>query len=380
VKSFIHASSEHCADLLHATGFRAPDPFSWVHGRGRPALLLNDLEIDRARRACPDAKIVSLSALEAKIARHHRRPSAARVIAAFLKSQKAKQVRVPADFPLALARALKRHGIRLHPAKGPFFPQRRIKTPDEVRALRRAARIAEAGMARAFEVLLASAIRRDGRLAWGRRVLTSELLRIEIAMAVVRAGGESRMDAIVACGEQACDPHEKGSGPIRANELLILDIFPRDPSSGFFGDITRTVVRGKPSDACRELWELCLEGQRRALRAIKPGAGGARIQKDIKKFFRKHGRPDEIHEGRWRGFFHGLGHGLGLEIHEEPRLSATDFEPGEVLTVEPGLYWPGVGGVRHEDVVVVTQRGCRLLTRHPKPLELQAAAISSSER
>jgi Xaa-Pro aminopeptidase len=372
MKSFIHAASEDCPDLLYATGFRAPDPFSWIRGRGRPTLLLNNLEIDRARRECPEAKIVSYSALEEKLTRKGgHRPPTARVLAAFLKSQKAKKVRVPAAFPLALARALKRHGIRLHTAKGPFFPSRRIKTPGEVRALRAAARIAEAGMARAFEVLAASSIRKSGVLAWGRRVLTSDLLRTEIGMAVLRAGGEVRMDAIVACGEQACDPHGKGHGPLKAHELLILDVFPRDPSTGYFGDITRTVVRGKAGDPQRELWQLCLEAQRRALRAIKPGAGGARLQEAIKTFFRENGRPDEIHDGRWRGFFHGLGHGLGLEIHEEPRLSATDFEPGEVLTVEPGIYWPGVGGVRHEDVVVVTQRGCRLLTRHPKPLELQ---------
>jgi Xaa-Pro aminopeptidase len=157
---------------------------------------------------------------------------------------------------------------------------------------------------------------------------------------------------------------------LRAHELIILDLFPRAAASGYFGDMTRTVVRGRASDAQRKLWETCLEGQKRALRAIKPGRSGKAVQDDVRQYFTDQGYPTERREGRWSGFFHGLGHGLGLEIHESPRVGTTTFHPGQVVTVEPGLYIPGFGGVRHEDVVTITKTGHRLLSRFPKPLEI----------
>lgn len=189
-------------------------------------------------------------------------------------------------------------------------------------------------------------------------------------IAVVRAGGEARGDTIVAGGEMACDPHERGSGPLLANQLIIMDIFPRDSRSGYFGDLTRTVVRGTAGEAQRRLWETCLSGQQRAFQALKPGANGAKIHEDVKAFFASSGYPTEVRGGRWRGFFHGTGHGLGLEIHEEPRFAATTFRPGQVFTVEPGIYWPGIGGVRHEDVFVITEAGHELISDFPKQLEI----------
>ena len=239
-----------------------------------------------------------------------------------------------------------------------------------MKALEEALRIAEAGMARGHEVLRATKVRKDGILRWRGRILSAEDLRIEMELAVVRAGGEARGDTIVACGEMACDPHERGRGPLSANQLIILDIFPRDSRTGYFGDLTRTVVRGRASDAQRHIWETCLVGQQRVLQALRPGLKGERIHEEMKAFFAKSGYPTAIRNGRWSGFFHGTGHGLGLEIHEEPRFAAATFRSGQVFTVEPGIYWPGVGGVRHEDVVVITDRGHKLISNFPKQLEL----------
>ncbi|MDX2080323.1 MAG: Xaa-Pro peptidase family protein [Terrimicrobiaceae bacterium] len=367
----IIASSESSADQLYASGFRAPDPFVFLERDGKRYLLLSDLEVDRGRSEARGAKVEAYSAVEREVqAGKSKKPSYARVVAAWLKAKKARSVVVPADFPFGLARLLRKEDIRLKPSKGPLYPERETKSPTEVRQIEAALRIAEAGMARGFEVLAATVIRKDGRLVWSRRTLTSELLRIEIESAVLRAGGEARGDTIVAGGEQACDPHGRGSGPLRAGELIILDIFPRDARSGFFGDITRTVVRGRASDAQRHLWETCLEGQKLAIDAMKPGNQGAIVHEQVKAAFASAGYPTEIRDGRWQGFFHGTGHGLGLEIHESPRFSATTFLPGQVLTVEPGIYIPGLGGVRHEDVALVTKKGARLLTKHPKPLEI----------
>jgi Xaa-Pro aminopeptidase len=367
----IIAASESCADMLYATKFRAPDAFVFVEVQGKTAVLLSDLEVDRGRREARVDEVVSLSEFEKSLqGKKKRKPSFARTVAAFLKSRGAKRVTVPGDFPLVLARALKKEDIKLRPAEGHFWPEREFKTDEEIRVLTRALRVAEAGLARGIEVLKASTIRKDGKLVWSRQVLTSEILRQEMEIAVVRAGGEARGDTIVAGGEQACDPHDRGSGPLYGNQLIILDIFPRDARSGYFGDITRTVVRGRASDAQRRLWETCLEGQKQVLAKITPGAFGGTIHEELKNFFAESGYPTEIRDGRWQGFFHGTGHGLGLEIHENPRFGAVHFQPGQVFTVEPGLYIPGIGGVRHEDVVVITGDGCKLLTTHPKPLEI----------
>jgi Xaa-Pro aminopeptidase len=334
-------------------------------------LLLSDLELDRGRRQAKVNRVDSFSEVEKKVQDgKKKKPAYARVVAAWLRANKARHVVVPGDFPFGLSRLLKKEGVRLKPAKGSFYPEREKKSSREVRAISTAIGVAEAGMARAMDILASAVPRKDGRLMLGRRTLTSELLRTEIEMTIVRAGGEARGDTIVAGGAQACDPHERGSGPLRANELIIIDIFPRDPRSGYYGDITRTVVRGKATSLQRRLWETCLAGQARALEKMRPGNQGAVAHESIKAYFAEQGYPTEIRDGRWQGFFHGTGHGLGLEVHEAPRFAAATFLPGQVITVEPGIYMPGIGGVRHEDVALVTRRGPRLLTKAPKPLEI----------
>ena len=237
-------------------------------------------------------------------------------------------------------------------------------------AIEKALRIAELGMTRGIEVLRATRIRKDGSLSFEGNTLTSEALRIEMDTAVLRAGGEARGDTIAAGGEQACDPHQRGTGTLFANQLIILDIFPRDARTGWFGDISRTVVRGQATPEQRRRWETCLAGQKLAMDAMKPGNDGRIIHNMVKKFFADQGYPTAIHNGRWQGFFHGTGHGLGLEVHESPRFGETLFRPGQILTVEPGIYMPGLGGVRHEDVALLTKAGIRLLTQLPKPFEI----------
>lgn len=367
----IVAASDSNADMLYATGFHAPDAFAFVESGGRTAVLLSDLEINRGRRQARVDAVESYSELLAAVRRRSNgEPSHAQVVAAFARKHRASRPLVPADFPAGLAVGLARHGVVVKPAEGHFWPQREFKAAAEIAALAAASRIAEAGLGRAMEILEASRIRRDRRLVWGGGVLTAERLRAEIEAAMLFRGGFALNNSIVAGGAQACDPHERGHGPLRAHELIILDIFPRSARTGFFGDMTRTVVRGKAGDAQRRLWETCLEGQRRALAALEPGADGQKLQDDVRAFFAAEGYPTERRNGRWQGFFHGLGHGLGLEIHEEPRIARTKLRAGQVFTVEPGIYIPGVGGVRHEDVVVITERGCRMLSRYPKPLEI----------
>jgi len=180
-------------------------------------------------------------------------------------------------------------------------------------------------------------------------------------------------NTIVAGGRQACDPHERGHGPLRAHEPIVMDIFPRSQKTGYFGDITRTVVRGHASEAVRKLYDTVYAGQKIAFEKIRAKVKTADVHKAVQKFFVQQGYKTGRRDGRMEGFFHGTGHGLGLEIHETPRLNATSTEilrPGHVVTVEPGLYYPGIGGVRLEDVALVTAQGAKNLTRFEKALEI----------
>lgn len=366
----IVAPSDRDADMLYATKFWAGDPFIFLQQNGRRTIVLTDLEIDRGKREAEVDEIVAYSKLEKDVQGDAKKtPPFAMVLSHFLRQRKVRAALVPGTFPLAYAEVLAADEIRLETAGDLFWPEREAKTEEEVRHLRRALKITESGLARAMEVLAACKARRGKRLDWFGRVLTSEILRAEIDSAILRAGGLPA-NTIVAGGDQACDPHERGSGPLYADSLIILDVFPRDAKSGFYGDLTRTVVRGRASDEQRRLWETVREGQALALKKMKPGADGLAIHNEIKKLFADRGYPTEVRDGKQVGFFHGTGHGLGLEIHEFPRFQKTILKPGHALTVEPGLYYPGLGGVRLEDVAVVTEEGNRVLSRFEKRLEV----------
>lgn len=361
----IVADSERCPDLLYATGFFAPDPFIFLEHKGRKSVVLSDLEIDRGRAQAKADEIIAFSEIMERLPKGSGFND---VLVAFLESRRVRKVQVPGTFPLSIAQVLAGAGIELKAQEGLFYKEREFKNAQELRHISKALRITEAGMARAMDVLRSATI--AGRsLRWSRQVLTSELLRTEIDCAVLRAGGQPA-HTIVAGGIQACDPHERGHGPLLPHSLIIIDIFPRDPRTGFFGDMTRTVVRGKATEAQRKLWQTVHDGQRIALQGIKPGVDGSQLHEKVKGFFTHQGYPTALKNKRWTGFFHGTGHGLGLELHESPRFSATKFRTGQVLTVEPGLYYPEIGGVRLEDVITVTGNGRKMLSKFPKELEI----------
>ncbi|MDQ6940397.1 MAG: Xaa-Pro peptidase family protein [Verrucomicrobiota bacterium] len=366
----IVAASDHDPDMLYATRMFVPDPFIFLEQNGKRTIVLSDLELDRGKKQARADEIVPYSKFEREVQGNAKlTPPFEKVMSHFLQKRGVRSAVVPSSFPLGYAEELARAKIKLQTTNGLFWPEREAKTEEELRLMRRALSITEKGMARAMEVLAACKARRNKRLDWFGQVLTSELLRAEIDSAILRAGGLPA-NTIVAGGDQACDPHERGSGPLLANSLIILDIFPRDAQSGYYGDMTRTVVRGRASDEQRKLWEAVREGQEMALKKMKPGADGLKIHNEIKKLFAERGFPTEVRNGKNVGFFHGTGHGLGLEIHEFPRFQKTVFKLGQVLTVEPGLYYPGLGGVRIEDVAVVTENGNRLLSKFEKRLEI----------
>ena len=364
------ASSDHDPDMLYATNFFVPDPFIFLEQNGKRTIVLSDLEIDRARKQAKADEIVSFSQVEREVQGTQKKtPPFEKVMSHFLRKRGVRSAVVPANFPLGYAEELAAQKIRVRATNGLFWPEREAKSEDELQQMRRALAITGKGLARAMEVLAASKTGSGKKLSWSGRTLTSEILRAEIDSAILRAGGLPA-NTIVAGGDQACDPHERGFGPLRADSLIILDVFPRDATSGYYGDMTRTVVRGRASEEQRRLWETVREGQALALKKMKPGVDGLKLHTEVKQLFTDRGYPTEVRDGRQVGFFHGTGHGLGLEIHEFPRFQKTVFKPGQVLTVEPGLYYPGIGGARLEDVVVLTKNGTRMLSRFEKKLEI----------
>jgi Xaa-Pro aminopeptidase len=366
----IVAPSDTDADMLYATRIFIGDPFIFLQQNGKRTLVLSDLEIDRAKKTAKADEFVMFSQLEREVqGKAKKAPPYEKVLAHFLTERGIKRARVPANFPLGFANEIKRKGIALETSNGLFWPAREKKTAEEIRLLERALRITETGMKRGMEILKASKPGAGKKLKWSGKTLTSEILRAEIDSAILRAGGVPT-NTIVAGGDQACDPHERGFGPLQANSLIILDIFPRDAKTGYWGDMTRTVVRGRASEQQRKLWEAVKAGQALALKRIKAGVDGMSIHKAITELFDRRGFQTEVRNGRRVGFFHGTGHGLGLEIHEYPRLQKVTLKTGQCLTVEPGLYYPGIGGARIEDVVIVEKDGCRILSKFPKQLEI----------
>ena len=358
------SASGHDADMLYATRFYADDPFVWWEARGKTHVALSPLEIDRAKPVARVSQVHAVGEFSTKDT------SPAGVIPGIAAKYKIKSFLVPEQFPAGLLEKLRRGGLKITVSDQPFFPERRVKSQQEVRALTTALRVAETGLRRGIDVLKASKPDKRGFLKWSSLPLTSERLRAEMDAAVLHAGG-SPANTIVAGGLQGCDPHERGHGPLRANEAIVLDIFPRHASNFYYGDLTRTVVRGRASEALRRQYATVQEGKRWVMKQMRAGADGTALQKELIERFKTAGYPTEQRKGRWVGMFHGVGHGLGLDLHEAPRFGTGKLFAGLSITVEPGLYYPGVGGVRIEDVVIVGKTGVRNLTKFEEELELR---------
>jgi Xaa-Pro aminopeptidase len=368
----LYASSESDADVLYATGFRCPDPFIFIRtAAGKRIYVMSDLEVGRARKQSNAHQVLSLSHYTARaMERTGRMPGVTDVMTEVFRDLRIRSVTVPGNAAAAIVEGLRKNGVRVQVSRAPLFPERLLKKPAEVAAIRRCMRVTEAGLQAGVDLLRRATIRKGWVMSEGKR-LTAERLR-QVINGEIFARGCIPAGTIVGAGLHGCDPHDIGSGPIRAGQPIILDVFPRSESTGYFADITRTVVKGKASDMVRDIYETVLAGQRMALRRVRHGVASRDIHGAILDLFEARGFPTGEAKGRMQGFFHGTGHGLGLEIHEAPRIAMNDtrLEAGMVVTVEPGLYYHPVGGVRIEDTVLVTRTGIRNLTRFPKFLEI----------
>ena len=283
----IVATSDTDADMLYATKFWAPDPFIFLERNGKRTLVLSDLEIDRGRKQADADEFVMFSELEREVqGKSKKAPPYEKVLAHFLKKRRRKIGSCPCKFCTRLCGGTRRKQNPCPRDERIFLAGARGKSEKEVEMMGRALRITEKGLKRAIEILKVSKPGAGKRLRWSGKTLTSEILRAEIDSTILRAGGIPA-GTIVAGGDQACDPHERGYGPLYADSLIILDVFPRDAKTGYFGDMTRTVLRGRASEAQRKLWETVKAGQALALKRIKAGVDGMTIHKAIQEFFRQ---------------------------------------------------------------------------------------------
>ncbi|GGL23458.1 peptidase M24 [Halarchaeum grantii] len=365
----LHAGSD-LADQYYLSGFDAPDPFVTLYTPETTALLVSGLEYGRAKNEAR-ADAVRRHAdydLHAKAAEHGRREAFTRVLVAFLEEFGVGDVATNGRFPLGVADALRERDVALTADRDDHVGDARaVKTEAEVESVRVAQRANEAAM-RAAEDLLREADTESGVLRYGGDPLTAERVKEEIEVTLLRHGC-ALDETIVACGADAAEPHNRGSGPLRADEPIVIDIFPRDKTSKYHADMTRTFVKGTPSDAAREFHELTRAAFDAAFDALEPGATGADVHAAACEVYEDAGYPTlRSDPGAETGYIHSTGHGVGLDVHEAPGLSDSadvELEAGHVVTIEPGLYDPDVGGVRIEDIAVVTEDGYEDLTDYP---------------
>jgi len=367
----MYAASEYDSNLYYAVKFVVPDPFPFFRIKGKKIILMSDLELGRSQKQAKVDEVVSYSDIQVQAQKSGvAKPGVADVTAFFLKKKGVKKVQVPYNFNLGLADALRQRGIVVESKADPFFEERVYKNDQEIKMITQSLRHTEAAIHKAEDLLKKSKIV-GKKIVYQGQTVTSELLKkvINVSMMENNCIGSH---TIVASGDQGTDPHNEGTGPVWANQSLIVDVFPRSGDTFYYADITRTFVKGKASTALKAQYAAVQRAQEKGIAMVAPGVNGRDVHETIKKDMESQGFFTERRKGVAVGFFHGTGHGLGLDVHEAPRVNASEhlLKKGEVITIEPGLYYPGVGAVRIEDLLVVTDKGYRNLTVYPKKLEI----------
>ena len=372
----IYADSFRSADMRQAVPLGVPDPFLYAEENGTRHVFVSSMEATRLRElGLFDVHVPEELGRDELIASGiGPRELEAQLSLRAVGSLGLKRASVPANFPVWLADRLRADGIELAVDQDLFDDRRRAKTAAQLAGMKRAQRAAEAAMDACRELLRRAEIRGDDLLLDGQQ-LTVE--RVKAEMSVVFAAHDTTADEyIVAPGAQGAVGHDMGSGPIRPGTPLVVDIFPRDNASAIYTDMTRTFVVGDVADDVREWHRLCKEALDAAVAEIRVGVEARAVFDLTCDIFEAAGEPTQRTkqpgETLSDGFFHGLGHGVGLEVHEAPglgRLANKTLLAGDVVTVEPGLYRAGYGGVRLEDIVLVTENGAEVLTNYPYDLE-----------
>ncbi|WP_370572625.1 M24 family metallopeptidase [Methanomethylovorans sp.] len=353
------------ADFYYATSFFVSDKYTYIQtSTAKEILVVSEMEKGRAKiesRITDIRTLQDYSYREKLKIRGDSYQAYVDCIAEILQKEGIRKIGVPRDFPYHTAQALKEEGFTIVDMESPFKKLRSIKRGDEVEHIRYTQKACEKAMAAAINLIHKSEIV-DGKLLSRGFELTAENVRREIDIALLDAGCEA-VGTIVACGKKAANPHWEGDGPLKANEAIVIDIFPRSKRHRYFADMSRTVLKGEASPEIQKMYDAVLAAQKEAIEMVKPGVLCSDIHNHVCDVLESHGFKT-IRDGSKVGFIHSTGHGVGLDIHEAPYVGtqAIPLEKGNVITIEPGLYYPDQGGIRIEDLLLVTENGCENLT------------------
>lgn len=362
-------SGSDAADIQYASGFRPVDAaVLLVSGSGK-SLVVPALELGRAQKETVGVEVLTPEMLGLRSAKQRGLSGWAQ---ALLKRKGIRSVTVSPTLYFAVADKLRRSKIRLTISKGGLFPEREVKSAEEIRKISESQQAAVIAMRHASALIGRSSIDSTGCLRVHGKRLTSEAVIDAITKVLI----DHRCictGTIVAGGRQGADPHETGHGDLKAGEPIVIDIFPQSMDTGYWGDLTRTVIRGKASALQKKTYNTVRAAQMAALAVLKPGITGRRVHLEACKAMQRRGVQLSFPDDQRKGFTHSTGHSVGLCIHESPSASlgcTTRLKKGTVLTVEPGLYDPAWGGVRIEDTVVVTSTGWKYLVPCEKRFEI----------
>jgi len=366
-------------DVYHTTRFLAPDPIIALEDVEELVIVASSLEEGRARKESRATSIVNMNEYGAQELSGRGISGTefwATIMKRFLDERGLKRVAVAPYFPLAEADRLREMGIELVIAND-LRERRRVKRPDEIEAIQAAQRATEAAWREGVEAIRRAKARADRTLELDGAVFTAERLRAIVESALLERGYASD-GAICAPGAQAADPHQIGSGPLHVSEPIVMDIFPQHKQTRYWADMTRTVSKGEPAAEIRKIYDVVKRAQDAGIKALRPGVTGREVHELVEDIIWQAGY-DTLRPGQKkdpsdptpRGFIHSTGHGVGLEIHEAPAIARSGTKPlvaGDVVTIEPGVYDPVIGGVRLEDMLVITETGARNLTQAPREL------------
>jgi len=363
-------SSDRNSDLYYATKFKVGDPVMYFEYNKESFLILNDLEVDRGKKEADVTEIIPVGNYVDKL--KYAKDKNFLLLDIILKEKGIDKLLVSENFGAYYYKKLTQNGYDVEIKRGSLYDERIIKTEEEKNHIFSVMKDIDTAFRKAVDVLKDSTIEGD-LVKYKGETLTSEYLKRVINVDLIAKNTLSHR-IIVASGDQTVDPHDVGSGAIYANKPIIFDIFPQSLDSMYFGDQTRTVVKGKASEEFKKMWQTVYEGQMMGIEMLKDGVDGFDIHNTILDYFTAQGYETGLIDGRMQGFFHGTGHGVGIDIHEAPRINKNShsiLKEGHVVTVEPGLYYEGLGGVRLEDTLFITRNGYENLSVSEKFLEIE---------
>jgi len=359
--AYVAYASSRDADMRYLTHFTTSDPFVFFKKPGEQGVIVvSQMETGRASREASAAVMTRTQARLPDILKKEKDPY--RATAAMIAGLVGKKVLVPPDFPVALANALGEHCF-LSVDKGTVMDMRSKKSRQEILVMKNVQKVTQKAMGLAVSLIRNASIKK-GILHLDRKPLTAEQVKFSMHSLLLQHGCNA-VDTIVSCGGDTAIPHMTGTGPLKSGEPIVIDLFPVEEKSGYYADMTRTVVKGKPSADLLAMYDALRRAKQLGTSQVKAGVSGADIHQAVVDFFK-----DQGYESNSRGFIHNLGHGVGLQVHELPTVGPAGkvLVSGNVITIEPGLYYPGIGGVRLEDIGVVTKTGFENFTVFPEEL------------